>query len=59
MEAPVRYRRYAEECRRLAKIMPEEHRLTLLELADAWTKCAEDAERAINAEDAERAINEA
>jgi hypothetical protein len=45
MRDPATYRRYAEECRRLASIMPEEHRRTLMEIAEAWSKLAEEAER--------------
>jgi hypothetical protein len=45
MEDAVQYRKYAEECCRLATIMPEEHGLTLLEIAEAWRKCAAEAER--------------
>ena len=45
MRDPATYRRYAEECRRLASIMPEEYRGTLLEIAEAWSKLAEEAER--------------
>jgi hypothetical protein len=37
------YRRYAEECRRLANTMPE-HRANLLELAQAWLEQADRAE---------------
>jgi hypothetical protein len=44
MRDPATYRRYAEECRRLASIMPEENRRTLLEIAEAWSKLAEEAE---------------
>jgi len=44
MQDPAKFRRYAEDCRRLAKNMPEEYRRTLLEIADAWTKCAQDIE---------------
>jgi hypothetical protein len=36
------YRRYAEQCRQLAKEMPDEHRSTLLRLAEAWIKVAEE-----------------
>jgi hypothetical protein len=39
------YRRFALECQRLANGMPEEHRRTLLEIADAWANLAEDTER--------------
>jgi hypothetical protein len=45
MQDPVTYRRYAEESRRIAKTMPEEHRRTLLEIADAWLALAQEAER--------------
>ena len=45
MRDPATYRRYAEECHRLASIMPDEHRGTLLEIAEAWSKLAEEAER--------------
>jgi hypothetical protein len=45
MRNPATYRRYAEECPRLASIMPEEHRRTLLEIAEAWAKLAEESER--------------
>ena len=44
MGDPEIYRRYAEECRRLAKDMAQEHRATLLRLAKAWITVAEDAE---------------
>src|SRR5215468_4442658 len=36
MGDPKIYRRYAEECRRLAKEMAQEHRATLPRLAKAW-----------------------
>jgi hypothetical protein len=39
------YRRFAEECLRLADGGPEEHRCILLEHAAAWTKLAEEVER--------------
>jgi hypothetical protein len=45
MRDPAKFRKYAEECRRLANIMPKEHRGTLLKIADAWIECAQDAER--------------
>jgi hypothetical protein len=37
------FRRYAEECRKLALKLPQ-HKETLLQMADAWLACAEDAE---------------
>jgi hypothetical protein len=45
MRDPAKFRKYAEECRRLANIMPKEHRGTLLKIADAWIECAREAER--------------
>jgi hypothetical protein len=40
-----RFRNYAAECRRLADAASEQDRLVLIEIADAWKVCAEDAER--------------
>ena len=45
MQDPVKFRKYAEECRRLAQTATGENRATLLQIADAWIACAEDAER--------------
>jgi hypothetical protein len=42
MRDPATYRRYAEECRRLAKTMPAENRHVLLEIARAWSDLAEE-----------------
>ncbi|HMA75298.1 MAG TPA: hypothetical protein VKP67_28005 [Xanthobacteraceae bacterium] len=44
-EPAATYRRFADECRLMAKMMPEEQRPILLEHAAAWTKLAEEAER--------------
>jgi hypothetical protein len=44
MRDSITFRRYAEECRRLSKHMKPEHRATLLEIAEAWDRCAEEAE---------------
>jgi hypothetical protein len=45
METPDRYRQYAAECFRLAsEAKTEADRKTLLELAAAWKKVAEEAE---------------
>jgi hypothetical protein len=41
----IKLKGYAEDCRRLAKVMKPEHKATLLEIADAWDQCAEEAER--------------
>jgi hypothetical protein len=43
METPDKYRKYAAECFRLAS-EAEADRKTLLELAAAWKKVAEEAE---------------
>jgi hypothetical protein len=45
MEDIEKFRQYAEECRRLAESMKPEHKATLLEIAEAWDQCAEEAER--------------
>jgi hypothetical protein len=44
MKDSAKFRKYAEECRQLSKNMRPEHRATLLEIADAWDQCAEEAE---------------
>jgi hypothetical protein len=45
MQSPAEYRRYADECKRLAQQALPEHRATLLEIAKAWITCAEEVER--------------
>jgi hypothetical protein len=45
MTDPATYRKYAEECRRLATRAPENDRRLLLEHADVWLKLTEEAER--------------
>jgi hypothetical protein len=40
-----KFRDYANECRRLAQRALEKDRKVLIEIAEAWTACAEDAER--------------
>jgi len=47
MRDPTQYRKYAEECRRLTRAMPE-HRQALLEMAQAWDAIAKEAERGRN-----------
>ena len=45
-EANVKkFRDYAAECRRLARIASERDRDVLIEIAEAWIVCAEQAER--------------
>jgi len=45
MKDSIKFRRYAEDCRRLAKQMKPEYRATLLEIAEAWDRCAQEAAR--------------
>jgi hypothetical protein len=45
MQSPAQYRRYAEECERIARDGAHEHRAILLDIAKAWRACAEEAER--------------
>jgi phytoene/squalene synthetase len=46
MQSAAQYRAYAQECRRLAKTLKPESRETLLKIADAWDKCADEIESA-------------
>jgi hypothetical protein len=41
MRDATTYRRYAQECRRLANMMPAEHRHVLLEIAETWSDLAQ------------------
>ena len=52
MDDPTTYRKYAEECKRLAKSMSPADRKTILEIAEAWLKCAEKAEAKTSGGDA-------
>jgi hypothetical protein len=45
MQSPTEYRRYAEECERIARDGAHQHRAILLDIAKAWRACAEEAER--------------
>jgi hypothetical protein len=40
-----KFREYAAECVRLAQRASEKDRTVLMEIADAWITCAEEAER--------------
>jgi hypothetical protein len=40
-----KFRDYAAECRRLARTASETDRVVLIEIAEAWMVCAEQAER--------------
>jgi hypothetical protein len=45
MQSPTKFRQYAEECQLLAKTAANEtDRAALLEIAQAWLACAEQAE---------------
>ena len=44
MQNPADYRKYAEECERLAQKMPA-YRETFLEMAKAWRVCMDGAEQ--------------
>jgi hypothetical protein len=58
MRDPAKFRTYAAECRRLADTMPAEHRGTLIKMADAWMKCAHEAERAMSDKDASESLED-
>ncbi len=40
-----KFRDYAAQCRRMAQAASEKDRAVLIEIAEAWLACAEDAER--------------
>jgi hypothetical protein len=42
MQSAAQYRTYAGECRKLAQKLKPEHRDTLIRIADAWDKCADE-----------------
>jgi hypothetical protein len=45
MQDPVKFREYADECKKLAQTASGENRAALLRIAKAWITCAEDVER--------------
>jgi hypothetical protein len=45
MDDPTEYRRFAEDCQRLAATKSGEERRLLLEMAEAWLSLAQEAER--------------
>ena len=45
MKDHMKFRGYAEDCRRLSKNMKPEHKATLREIAYAWDQCADEAKR--------------
>jgi hypothetical protein len=48
MDDVEKFRQYAEECRRLAQKAAVKDKAILLEIADAWIACADEAERKAN-----------
>ena len=52
MQNPTEYRKYAQECERLAEQLPKQHTETLLNIARAWRVCADEMERKRNPEGA-------
>jgi hypothetical protein len=57
MQNAAMFRRYADECRRLANGMPQ-HRDVLLQMAQTWEACAEEAERKQGRAEAKRPGND-
>ncbi len=45
MDDAEKFRQYATECRRLAQKAAAKDKAVLLEIANAWIACAEEAER--------------
>jgi hypothetical protein len=45
MDESTVYRRYAEECKRLARVMSVADQKVMHEIADAWLACANEAEQ--------------
>jgi hypothetical protein len=45
MDDAKRFREFAAECRRLAEKAAAKDKIVLLEIANAWVVCAEEAER--------------
>jgi len=46
MQSAAQYRTYAQESRKLAQKLKPEHRDTLIVIAEAWDKCADEVEAA-------------
>ncbi len=44
VDDPALYKKYAEECKRLAKTMSPADRKVMLEIAEAWLERAKEAE---------------
>jgi hypothetical protein len=48
MDDAEKFRQYAAECRRLARSAAAKDKAVLLEIAEAWIACAEEADRKAN-----------
>ena len=48
MQNPNKFREYAEECRRIAQLLPAKDRDVMLEIARAWIHYAEQQEKKEN-----------
>jgi hypothetical protein len=57
MDEIEKYRQYAAECRRLAEKSSAKDKVILLEIAAAWTACAERAGRPANGTSGKGALN--
>jgi len=45
MQDPIKFREYADQCKKLAQTASGANRAALLRIAEAWITCAEDVER--------------
>ena len=45
MNSPKQYRQNAADCRRIAETMKDEDKKTLLKIAEAWERQAQEAEK--------------
>jgi hypothetical protein len=45
MQDPIKFREYAEECRRIAQLLRDKDREVMLEVARAWIHYAEQQEK--------------
>lgn len=54
MDDVEKFRQYAAECRRLARTAAAKDKAVLLEIAEAWIACAEEANRKAKHAESER-----
>jgi hypothetical protein len=57
MQSPAQYRKYAEECERIARDGPAKNRDALLEIAKAWRDCADEMEQQQRRDDTKAATS--